>query len=88
MAIADIMMQTFAMESAVGRAQKRGTEAAQEMSAVLIWHAAAKINLAAGEVFNACHQTPAPQIVLGPVDVIAIRRKIARRVLDAGRYVV
>ena len=58
------------------------------MSAVLIWDAAAKINLAAGEIFNACGQTPAPQIVLGPVNAIALRRKIARRVLDAGRYVV
>ena len=94
MAIADIIIQIFAMESVVGRAQKRGLvqrkdwEAAQEMSAVLIRDAAAQINLAAGEIFNACGQIQAPQIVLGPVDVIGLRRKIARRVLDAGRYVV
>ncbi len=88
MAIADIILQTFAMDSVAGRAQKRGTKAAQEMSAVLIRDAAAKINLAAGEIFNACGQIQAPQIVLGPVDVIGLRRKIARRVLDAGRYVV
>ena len=86
--IADIIMQSFAIESVVGRAQKTDSTAAAEMAAVLIADAASKINFAACEVFCACSQTQIPEIVLGQVDAIGLRRKIARRVLDAGRFVV
>ncbi len=73
---ADIAIQTFALESAELRAQKLGTHA-QDMCALIRHHAEERIASATRE-FRAA----------APVDTIALRSKIARRLLEAGRYVV
>ncbi len=86
-ALADIAIQTFALESAELRAQKLGDHA-QDMCALIRHQAEERIASATREVHAARGLEPPVLPSAAPVDTIALRRKIARRLLDAGRYVV
>ena len=86
-ALADIAIQTFALESAELRAQKLG-EHSQDMCALVRHQAEERIASAAREIHAARGLEPPVLPSAVPVDTIALRRKIARRLLDAGRYVV
>ncbi len=101
-AITDILMSTFAMESASLRAQKiatsgRSAQQAAEMSAVFAGAAMEMVESAARSVLANCSEGDALRMNLAvlkrltkfePVDSIGLRRSIASRVLEAGRYVV
>ncbi len=101
-AITDILMNTFAMESASLRAQKiansgKNAQQAADMSAVFAAEALDTIESAARSVLANCSEGDALRLNLAalkrltkfePVDAIGLRRSIASRVLDAGRYVV
>jgi butyryl-CoA dehydrogenase len=95
--ITDIIMDIFAIESSLLRARKSKSVQAAEMTAVLSCDAMAHIEQTARTVLAACSEGDALRSNLAvlrrfakyePVDAIALRRKIAARVLDAGRYVV
>ncbi|MGA3044213.1 MAG: acyl-CoA dehydrogenase family protein, partial [Bryobacteraceae bacterium] len=99
--ITDVIMDIFAMESALLRTQKlaesgKGANAA-DMTAVLVRDAMAHIDMTARIVLAACSEGDSLRtnlVVLRrfgkyePVDAIALRRKIAHRLLDAERYIV
>jgi len=99
--ITDVIMDIFAMESALLRTQKlaesgKGANAA-DMTAVLVRDAMAHIDVTARIVLAACSDGDSLRtnlVVLRrfgkyePVDSIALRRKIAHRLLDAERYIV
>jgi hypothetical protein len=99
--ITDVIMDIFAMESALLRTQKlaesgKGANAA-DMTAVLVRDAMAHIDVTARIVLAACSEGDSLRtnlVVLRrfskyePVDAIALRRKIAHRLLDAERYIV
>ena len=93
--IADVIMETFAMESAQLRSQKTGTGV--DICEVLLSDSMARIEMFARPVLAACSEGDALRANLAvlrrfakyePVDSIAIRRRIAERLLTAGRYVV
>ena len=95
--ITEVLMNTFAMESAVLRAQKKNGENAREMAAVFVREAMDLIESNAKVVLANCSEGDALRMNLAvlkrftkyePVDAIGLRRKIAARVLDSGRYVV
>src|SRR5580698_3033269 len=99
--ITDVIMDIFAMESALLRTQKlaesgKGANAA-DMTAVLVRDAMAHIDVTARNVVAACSDgdTLRTNLVVlrrfskyEPVDAITLRRQIARRLLDAERYIV
>jgi alkylation response protein AidB-like acyl-CoA dehydrogenase len=99
--ITDVIMDIFAMESALLRTQKlaesgKGAQAA-DMTAVLVRDAMAHIDVTARTVLAACSEgdTLRTNLVVlrrfskyEPVDAIALRRRIAQRLLDAERYIV
>ena len=94
MLIADIIMETFAMESARLRAKKSSLHA--EATQVFLPDAMARIELAARTAIAACSEGDALRTNLAvlrryakyePVDAVALRRQIADRVLQAGRFV-
>jgi len=93
--IADVIMETFAMESAQLRSQKNALAA--DICAVLLPDAMARIEMFARPVLAACAEGDALRANLAilrrfakfePVDSIALRRRIAERLLAAGRYMV
>jgi len=93
--IADVVMQTFAMESAQLRSIKSANGA--DMCAVLLADSMARIEMFARPVLAACAQGDALRTSMAilrrftkhdPVDTIGLRRRIAERLLSAGRYVV
>jgi alkylation response protein AidB-like acyl-CoA dehydrogenase len=98
----DILMNTFAMESASLRAQKiaragKGAQQAVELAAVFAREAMETIESAARNVLANCSDGDALRMNLAmlkrftkfePVDAIGLRRSIAGRVLEAGRYTV
>jgi alkylation response protein AidB-like acyl-CoA dehydrogenase len=93
--IADVIMETFAMESSQLRSEKTGT--GKDMVEVLLSDSMARIEMFARPVLAACSEGDALRANLAvlrrfakyePVDSIAIRRRIAERLLTAGRYVV
>ena len=95
--IADVMIQTYAMESATLRARKIGREQATAMAAVFASEAMDTIEVAARTVLAACAEGDELRANLAvlrrlakrdAVNVIGLRRKIAAKVLDAGKYVV
>jgi len=100
--ITDILMNAYAMESAALRAHKiavtgRNSENAGEMTQVFSREAMDSIESAARTVLAACSEGDALRTNLAvlkrfakyePVDVIALRRKIAARLIQAGHYVV
>jgi butyryl-CoA dehydrogenase len=96
----DILMNTFAMESVLLRSQKnrekRGAGIADEYCGVFVREAMEKVESAARTVLAACVEGDALRTNLTvlkrftkfePVNAIAIRRKIATRLLDADRYI-
>jgi alkylation response protein AidB-like acyl-CoA dehydrogenase len=99
--ITDVIMDIFAMESALLRTQKlvdasKGVQAT-DMTAVLVRDAMAHIDVTARTVLAACSEgdTLRTNLVVlrrftkyEPVDAIALRRKIAHRLLNAERYIV
>jgi alkylation response protein AidB-like acyl-CoA dehydrogenase len=93
--ITDVIMETFAMESAQLRSKKTGTGA--DICEVLLSDSMARIEMFARPVLAACSEGDALRANLAvlrrfakyePVDSIALRRRIAERLLTAGRYVV
>jgi butyryl-CoA dehydrogenase len=93
--IADVIMETFAMESVQLRSQKNGSAA--DICAVLLPDAMARIEMFARPILAACTEGDALRANLAilrrfakfePVDSIALRRRIADRLLTAGRYVI
>jgi len=97
--ITDVIMETFAMESSQLRSQKTGTGAGinVDICEVLLSDSMARIEMFARPVLAACSEGDALRANLAvlrrfakyePVDSIALRRRIAERLLTAGRYVV
>ncbi len=93
--IADVIMETFAMESAQLRSQKNANAA--DICAVLLPDSMARIEMFARPVLAACSEGDALRANMAilrrfakfePADSIALRRRIAERLLAAGRYVV
>ena len=101
MGIADMVMEVYAMESSLLRARKmtgagKGAVAA-DMTAVFLRDAIARIEISARTVLAACSEGDALRTNMAvlrrfakydPVDAVAIRRRIAERLLAAERYVV
>ncbi len=100
-ALTDISINTFAMESVVLRAQKMAAtgkgEAAAEMTAVFTREAMETIESFGRLILSACGEGDSLRMNLAilkrfckyePVNAIALRRKIAIRLLETGRYVV
>jgi alkylation response protein AidB-like acyl-CoA dehydrogenase len=92
--IADVIMETFAMESSHLRSQKNALAA--DICAVLLPDAMARIEMFARPVLAACAEGDALRANMAilrrfarfePVDSIGLRRRIAERLLAAGRYV-
>jgi butyryl-CoA dehydrogenase len=95
--ITDVLMNSYAMESASLRARKRGRETASDMAAVFCADAMDAIEISARTVLAACAEGDELRTNLAvlrrftkrdAVDTIALRRKIAARLIEAGRYVV
>ncbi len=97
--ITDVLMNAFAMESVYLRTQKlgaKGTNAAA-MSAVFLREAMEQIESSARTVIAACAEGDSLRMNLAvlkrftkfePVNSIELRRGIAKRLLEAGKYVV
>ena len=92
--VADVVMETFAMESSLLRSEK--TSVGKEMAAVIVRDSMTRIEGFARPVLAACGEGDvlrSKMTVLRrfakfePVDSIAIRRRIAERLLSAGHYV-
>jgi len=95
--ISDVIMEVFAMESALLRSEKKHSEAMSGMTAVLLRDAMARIEISARNVLAACSEGDTLRTNMAvlrrfakyePVDAIGLRRKISERLLAAGRYVV
>src|SRR6202035_2816908 len=87
--ITDVLMNTFAMESALLRARKSNRENALDMAAVFVDEAMDAIEISARTVLSACMEGAAPRLTAHePVNTVCLRRKIAARLIQTGRYVV
>ncbi len=86
-ATTDVLMYTFALQSAELRAEQSGKQLAHDMTAVFREFAEDQIESAARRVLLARGYPPVSS-PREPVDTIAIRRRIATRLLEAGRYTV
>jgi alkylation response protein AidB-like acyl-CoA dehydrogenase len=100
--ITDILMNAFAMESATLRAEKiersgKNAENAKDLAAVFAREAMDTIESAAKTVLAACGEGDTLRTNLAvlkrftkyePVNTIALRRKIAARMIEAGKYIV
>jgi len=95
--ITDVLMNAFALESATLRAKKTKKDNAADMAAVFADETMGNIKASAKTVLAACSEGDALQANLAllrgmtayePVNSIALRRKIAGRLLEAGKYVV
>jgi hypothetical protein len=95
--ITDVLMNAFALESATARARKTGKENATDMTAVFTDETMENIKASAKTVLAACSDGDALRTRLALlrgltayelVDSVALRRKIAGRLLAAGRYIV
>jgi alkylation response protein AidB-like acyl-CoA dehydrogenase len=100
--LTDILMNGYAMESALLRAQKiaasgRNAENVSEIAAVFAREAMDTIDASARAVCAACSEGDALRTNLAvlrrfskyePVNAIGLRRKIAARLTEAGHYVV
>jgi len=101
MYLADILTEAFAMESVLLRSRKVsgiGIEShASETCAVFLRDSMARVEISARNVIGACSEGDASRTNLAvlrrftryePVDAVALRRKIAGRLLARERYVV
>jgi alkylation response protein AidB-like acyl-CoA dehydrogenase len=98
MSVSDVVMQVFAMESSLLRHRKlaaTGQANAGEICAVFLRDAMDQLAIAARNVIATCSEGSAPRDNMAtlrnlasyePVNAVAARRNIARRVLDAERY--
>ncbi len=100
--ITDILMNAYAMESATLRAEKiarsgKNAENARDLVAVFAREAMDTIESAAKTVLAACGEGDALRTNLAvlkrftkyePVNTIGLRRKIAARMIEAGKYTV
>jgi len=95
--ITDVLMNAFALESATLRAKKTGKESAADMTAVFADEAMENIKASSKTVLAACSEGDELRANLALlhgmtafelVNSIALRRKIAGRLLQAGKYVV
>jgi alkylation response protein AidB-like acyl-CoA dehydrogenase len=102
-ALADMIVETYAMESAVLRAQKmmeRYGEAASSMAVamaqVYLAHGMEKVEAAGRKVIAAIAEGDMLRTQMAilrrlgkhePVNTVALRRQIAARVIEAGKYV-
>ncbi|MES1258125.1 MAG: acyl-CoA dehydrogenase family protein [Acidobacteriota bacterium] len=97
--IADVLMEVFAMESTLLRVEKTGKTAGQaaDMCAVFLRDAMTRVEGFARPVLAACAEGDALRAKMAvlrrfakfePVNSIALRQKIAERLIDAGHYVV
>ena len=100
MSIADMMMETFAMESSLLRARKlaaagKGANAA-DMTAVFLRDAMSRVEFSARHVVGGCAEGDALRTHMAvlrrlakydPVNAVALRRQVAARLLARGRYV-
>jgi hypothetical protein len=100
--ITDILMNAYAMESAALRAEKiahsgKNAENAKDMTAVFAREAMDIIESAAKTVLAACSDGDTLRTNLAvlkrftkyePVNTIGLRRKIAARMIEAGKYTV
>jgi alkylation response protein AidB-like acyl-CoA dehydrogenase len=99
MCLADIVMESFAMESSLLRARKLSTtgkaRAAADICAVFLRDAMARVEMAARNVLGTCsplESLPRDMSVLrklaayDPVDAVSLRRNVAARVLARERY--
>jgi hypothetical protein len=100
MAVADIVMELFAMESSLLRSRKFAAgkgENAADMCVVLLRDALARVEVSARNVLSACLAGDALRARMtelrrlaeyDPVDAVRLRRAIAGRLLARERYVV
>jgi alkylation response protein AidB-like acyl-CoA dehydrogenase len=88
MGIADMVMEVFAMESGLLRACKTGKS--EDLCAVLLRDSMARVEISARTVLAACSEGDALRANMAvlrrfakydPVDAVALRRKIAERIL-------
>jgi alkylation response protein AidB-like acyl-CoA dehydrogenase len=95
--ITDVLIDTYAVESATVRAQKIAREHAAAMATVFTADAMDAIEISARTVLSACAEGDDLRANLAvlrrlakrdAVNTIGLRRKIAARVLEAGKYVV
>ena len=99
MNLADIIMEVFAMESALLRSRKlaaRGKATlASAICAVFLRDAVARVEFAARQVLGACSDSGALRLnmqivrrlaVYDPIDAVAQRRNIAKRLLEKEHY--
>ncbi len=98
MNIADIIMEVFAMESSYLRAKKlmrSKATLASEISTVFLRDAMARVEFSARQVIGACSNPNTLRMnmqilrrlaVYDPVDSVALRRTIAKRLLEKERY--
>jgi len=98
MSVSDVVMQVFAMESSLLRHRKlaaAGQTNAAEICAVFLRDAMDQLANAARNVIATCSEGPGLRDHMAslrnlasyePVNAVAARRNIARRVLDAERY--
>ncbi len=100
MSLADIIMEAFAMESSLLRSRKlaaRGKAAAADICAVFLRDAMARIEVSARNVLGGCSLPETMRDTLrvlrklaayDPLNTVALRRKIAARVLARESYAV
>ncbi len=95
--IADLLIDLFAMESAVLRAEKHASAARQDLAVVFAHEAFDRIETTVRTLLASLYTGSALQTQLAlvqkltgrtPVDRIALRRSIAQRMLGAGGYTV
>ena len=95
--ITDVLMNGYAMDSALLRAQKSGRENAADMATVFAAEAMDQIVATARTVLAACSEGDTLRTHLAalrrfakrePVNSIGLRRKIAERLLVSSRYLV
>jgi alkylation response protein AidB-like acyl-CoA dehydrogenase len=89
-AITDVMMYTFAIESAQLRAQQSKSELQRDLAAVFAEFATHAMLAAGRLVLGACGVQDIKGLLTlpDPINTMAARRRIASRLLDAGKYTV
>jgi Acyl-CoA dehydrogenase, C-terminal domain len=98
MSLSDLFMETFAMESTLLRCRKlaaAGKTSAEDICAVFLRDAVARIQSASQNVLGACSEGDDLERNMArlrsyasyePVNAIALRRNIAERLLGSERY--